>query len=201
MRLRSVLVVFVTLLLVPCAPAAAQHTAHDANAAPADSGMPLFRSALGPFTRDAGSRSRDAQAYFDQGFQLMYSFAPEEAVKSFREAQRRDPSCGMCFWGEAWARGAYLNGPMDSAGAPAAYTTAQRAKTLSGSLARAAAMRTPESTNVSIAVCVIKLDATPSFGEFLVKFLPGREHARIILLRRNDLVSGREIKSVLHDLQ
>ena len=133
MRFRFALPI-VLLLASPLA-VRAQHAAHDA-ASPSDSVMPLFRSALGPFTRDAGARSRDAQAYFDQGFQLMYSFAPEEAVKSFREAQRRDPSCAMCFWGEAWARGAYLNGPMDSAGAPAAYAAAQRAKALSGSVTR-----------------------------------------------------------------
>ena len=137
MRSCRTLSALAALLLAPGASALAQqHTGHNAVPAPADSGMPLFRSALGPFTRDAGTRSTDAQAYFDQGFQLMYSFAPEEAVKSFREAQRRDPSCAMCYWGEAWARGAYLNGPMDSAGAPAAYAAAQRARSLASTLSR-----------------------------------------------------------------
>jgi tetratricopeptide (TPR) repeat protein len=126
-----------TVTLTPVMAVGAQHAGHDGSAAPADSIMPLYRAALGPFTRDAGSGSPDAQAYFDQGFQLMYSFAPEEAVKSFREAQRRDSSCAMCFWGEAWARGAYLNGPMDSAGAPAAYAAVQRA------LSRASTLRRP----------------------------------------------------------
>jgi tetratricopeptide (TPR) repeat protein len=125
------------VLFAPIAPAAAQHAGHDGGA-PADSVMPLYRAALGPFTRDAGARGREAQAYFDQGFQLMYSFAPEEAVKSFREAQRRDSTCAMCFWGEAWARGAYLNGPMDSAGAADAYAAAQRARALASSRARPA---------------------------------------------------------------
>jgi tetratricopeptide (TPR) repeat protein len=62
--------------------------------------------------------------------QLLYSFAPEEAVESFREAQRRDSSCAMCFWGEAWARGAYLTGPMNADGAPAAYAAILRAREL-----------------------------------------------------------------------
>jgi tetratricopeptide (TPR) repeat protein len=133
----SVRVSLIALLVaIPAVSAHAQHAGHDAAPAPADSGMPLYRAALGPFSREAGSRSREAQAYFDQGFQLMYSFAPEEAVKSFREAQRRDSTCAMCFWGEAWARGAYLNGPMDSAGAPAAYAAAQRALSLASSLRR-----------------------------------------------------------------
>jgi tetratricopeptide (TPR) repeat protein len=132
---RTIIGAMAALAFLPLAPISAQHAGHDATA-PADSGMPLYRSALGPFTRTAGSSSRDAQAYFDQGFQLMYSFAPEEAVKSFREAQRRDSSCAMCFWGEAWARGAYLNGPMDSAGAPAAYAAAQRALSLAPTVKR-----------------------------------------------------------------
>jgi hypothetical protein len=133
---RFLLAALSALLVMSPAPLRAQHAAHDVPGAPPDSGMPLYRSALGPFSRDAGSRSKDAQAYFDQGFQLMYSFAPDEAVKSFREAQRRDSSCAMCFWGEAWSRGAYLNGPMDSAGAPAAYAAVQRARALAPTVPR-----------------------------------------------------------------
>ena len=136
MSMRFHVATLLAALLAPLAPAAAQHAGHEPSAAAVDSGMPLYRTALGPFTRGAGTRSRDAQAYFDQGFQLMYSFAPDEAVRSFREAQRRDSSCAMCFWGEAWARGAYLNGPMDSAGAPAAYAAVQRARALASTLAR-----------------------------------------------------------------
>ena len=89
--------------------------------------MPLYREALGPFTRNSGSASRDAQSYFDQGMQLMYSFAQPEAVRSFRESQRRDSTCAACYWGEAWSRGAYLNERMDSAGGTAAYVAAQNA--------------------------------------------------------------------------
>ncbi len=114
---------------------AAQHSEHSAAGAqlpaPAtstvDSTMPLYREALGPFTRSAGRTTRDAQSYFDQGMQLMYAFAQSEAVRSFREATRRDPACAACFWGEAWARGAYLNSPMDSAGGAEAYRAAQNA--------------------------------------------------------------------------
>jgi tetratricopeptide (TPR) repeat protein len=138
---RPVTRALIAFLLAPCAPLGAQHAGHDAPvAAPAaapvaataaaDSGMPLHRDALGPFSRRVATASPDAQAYFDQGFQLMYAFAQRQAVRSFREAQRRDSTCAMCFWGEAWARGAYLNEPMDSAGAPAAYAAIQRARAL-----------------------------------------------------------------------
>ena len=40
---------------------------------------------------------------------MMYAFAKPEAVRSFREAWKRDPNCAICYWGEAWAWGSYLN--------------------------------------------------------------------------------------------
>lgn len=101
-----------------------------------DSAILLYREALGPFTRNAGSASRDAQSYFDQGMQLMYSFAQPEAVRSFRESQRRDSACAACYWGEAWSRGAYLNVRMDSAGGAAAYAAAQNALRFSAKTSR-----------------------------------------------------------------
>ncbi len=89
--------------------------------------MRLYSIGLGTFTRAISSTNPDAQAYFNQGFQMMYAFAKPEAIASFREARRRDPSCAICFWGEAWAYGPYLNGPMAPADGPAAYAAAQRA--------------------------------------------------------------------------
>jgi len=40
----------------------------------------------------------EAQAYFDQGFQLMYAFGKLDAARSFREAEKRDPDCAICYW-------------------------------------------------------------------------------------------------------
>jgi hypothetical protein len=71
-----------------------------------------------------------AQRYFDQGLRLYYAFNHAEAIRSFREAQRRDPSCAMCFWGEALAWGPNINLPMDSASGVAAHTAIQRARAL-----------------------------------------------------------------------
>lgn len=56
-----------------------------------------------------------AQRYFDQGLALAYGFNHAGAIASFREAQRLDPSCAMCFWGEALAYGPNINAPMDPA--------------------------------------------------------------------------------------
>ena len=117
------------LVLMP-ARAASQHT-HDV---PMPSGfdqpMRLYEVGLGTFSRRVTTSSREAQQFFDQGIQLLYAFAPDEAARSFREAWKRDPNCAMCYFGEAWAWGPYLNGDMAPDDAPRAHAAARRAKTL-----------------------------------------------------------------------
>jgi tetratricopeptide (TPR) repeat protein len=90
----------------------------------------IFKTGLGTFTKPISSTNTEAQAFFDQGFQMMYSFAKPEAVRSFREAWRRDPACAICYWGEAWAWGSYLNAPMSADEAPHAYAAVQQALSL-----------------------------------------------------------------------
>jgi len=92
-----------------------------------------FFSALGSFTRPITTEVHHAQAYFDQGVQMLFAFTPADAVRSFQEAQRQDPLCAMCFWGEAWARGPYLNGGMSANAAPLAHAAAREALRLSSS--------------------------------------------------------------------
>ncbi len=95
-----------------------------------DQPIPIYTSALGTFARPISSASTEAQQYFDQGFQLMYAFAKVDAARSFREAQKHDQECAICYWGEAWAWGSYLNGPMRVDEAPRAYAAIQKALTL-----------------------------------------------------------------------
>ena len=52
------------------------------------------------------------QRYFDQGMGFAYGFNHAAAIASFREGQRLDPSCAMCFWGEALAHGPNINAPI-----------------------------------------------------------------------------------------
>ena len=61
------------------------------------------------------TRSPEAQRYFSQGVAFSYGFNHAAAIASFREAQRLDPRCAMCWWGEAFARGPNINAPMDAA--------------------------------------------------------------------------------------
>ena len=72
-------------------PAAAQQSQTNPSATPSypasfTEPMPLHTAGLGSFTRPISSANREAQAYFDQGFQMMYAFAKEDAARSFREA-------------------------------------------------------------------------------------------------------------------
>ncbi len=68
--------------------------------------------------------------YFNQGLMLSYGFNHAGAVRSFREAQRRDPDCAMCWWGEAVALGPNINAPMDERDRDAALAALDRAMAL-----------------------------------------------------------------------
>jgi tetratricopeptide (TPR) repeat protein len=91
--------------------------------------IPLYGN-LGPHTRSITTASPLAQAYFDQAKQLTFAYGHPEALPSFREAQRQDPQCAMCYWGEAWAQGPYLNSSMDEDEGRAAYAAIQKAMEL-----------------------------------------------------------------------
>ena len=92
-----------------------------------DEPMPLISEALGEHEFEISSDNADAQAFFNQGFQLMYAFAKQDAARSFRQSHLEDPDCAICYWGEAWAWGSYLNGAMTTAESPRAYFALQEA--------------------------------------------------------------------------
>ena len=92
--------------------------------------IPLYKVGLGPFKRPISSTNAEAQAFFDQGMQMEFAFDKVDAVRSFREAWKRDPDCAICYWGEAWAWGSYLNAPMSLEESPHAYAAAQKAVSL-----------------------------------------------------------------------
>ena len=100
-------------------------------AAPASEGkaIPLFPDlATSPFPV---STSKDqARRYFSQGLLLTYGFNHAGAVRSFREAQRLDGDCAMCWWGEAVALGPNINAPMDQRDREAALGAMDRAMAL-----------------------------------------------------------------------
>ena len=126
-------VVFVVIMAAAAAPPSAQvprppvqRPLYDRYTEP----ITLYQTGLGTFARTISSSNAEAQAFFNQGFQMMWSFAKPEAVRSFRESWKRDPDCAICYWGEAWAWGSYLNSPMSAEEAPHAYTAIQKARAL-----------------------------------------------------------------------
>src|SRR5262245_1699361 len=85
----------------------------------ADTDPPVW-DGLGSLSYKVTTSSPAAQVYFDQGLRLTYAFNHEEAQRAFRKAQKLDPDCAMCFWGEALVLGPNINMPMvEEAVAPA----------------------------------------------------------------------------------
>ncbi len=74
--------------------------------------------------------SPEAQAWFDYGMALAHAFNHEQATAAFKEAQRRDPTCAMCVWGESWSRGPTINFGIDPAAMKAAVDLADKAAVL-----------------------------------------------------------------------
>jgi tetratricopeptide (TPR) repeat protein len=104
-----------------------------ASSAPAfaDTEPPLWPG-LGPITYKITTVNERAQAYFDQGLRLAYAFNHGEAQRAFRMAQKLDPDCAMCFWGEALVLGPNINLPMQEDAVAPAFAAAQKAKALAG---------------------------------------------------------------------
>ena len=104
-----------------------------ASSAPAfaDTEPPLW-AGLGSITYKITTANERAQAYFDQGLRLAYAFNHGEAQRAFRMAQKLDPDCAMCFWGEALVLGPNINLPMQEDAVAPAYAAAQKAKALAG---------------------------------------------------------------------
>ena len=64
---------------------------------------------LGDFNHPITTDDPWVQRYFNQGMTMAAGFNHAEAVRAFKAAQRLDPDCGMCFWGEALASGPNIN--------------------------------------------------------------------------------------------
>jgi tetratricopeptide (TPR) repeat protein len=95
----------------------------------ADTEPPMW-AGLGAITYKITTANERAQAYFDQGLRLAYAFNHSEAQRAFRMAQKLDPDCAMCFWGEALVLGPNINLPMQEDAIAPAFAAAQKAKAL-----------------------------------------------------------------------
>ena len=111
----------------------------------------LMPQALGTYEWKVSTGNTEAQAFFNQGMQLRWAYNMPESVASMVRAGELDPSCAMCFWGEAFSRGSFLNGAMSAEQALAARIDIQQANQLKANssaveraLIEAALVRYPE---------------------------------------------------------
>jgi tetratricopeptide (TPR) repeat protein len=96
---------------------------------------PLYRD-LGSLAYPVSTKSAKAQQYFRQGLTFAFAFNHAEAQRAFQAAQKLDPDCALCYWGEAFVLGPNINVPMSpEANAPALAALAK---------ARAAGSATPK---------------------------------------------------------
>jgi len=96
---------------------------------------------LGDLSWPVTTEDPRAQGYFDQGLRLAYAFNHAEARRAFRAAQRLDPDCALCYWGEALVLGPNINTPMaDGALAPALAAMARAQAAAGGATAREQAL-------------------------------------------------------------
>ena len=79
---------------------------------PALDQAPKLYGNLGKLTVPISSKKPKVQAWFDQGVILAFGFNHAEAQRAFREAQKIDPECAICYWAESLILGPNINVPM-----------------------------------------------------------------------------------------
>lgn len=91
-------------------------------------GSPQLFDGMGSHARRVTTSSAEAQHYFDQGLNWLYSFNHDEAVRSFTKAAELDPGCAMSWWGVSYAQGPNYNDPVMSPNrSAAAFEALQKA--------------------------------------------------------------------------
>ena len=82
---------------------------------------------LGDLSWPVTTDSEVAQKYFDQGMRWAWAFNHSGAQRAFQEAQRQDPDCAMCYWGEAFVLGPNTNAAMEAKNNAPALTAINKA--------------------------------------------------------------------------
>jgi tetratricopeptide (TPR) repeat protein len=158
---------------------------------PADS-VPLYTN-LGNHRHPITTTVPRAQDFFNQGIRLVFGFNHGEAIRAFKEAQRLDPACAMCFWGEALAYGPHVNAPMDSAGAVAAWAALERAVAL--------APKAPPAERAYIRALQARYAATPPASRAALDSAYAIAMGRLVAEYPNDLDAATLYAESLMDLR
>ena len=142
--MRTVIVAFsfALLLFSPVVAHEREGSSASTPAAPCgpDAWLPYFGDFLNPAVIEPGlggvhyavsTKSAEAQKWFDQGLNLLYGFAHEDAIRSFNVALRYDPGLAMAYWGIAYAYGANINLGLDTHRGKLAWDALRSAERLS----------------------------------------------------------------------
>ncbi|MGH8071865.1 MAG: tetratricopeptide repeat protein [Candidatus Entotheonellia bacterium] len=126
---RPIAAVLLSGVVMACGALAQEPASSQLMPAEAGTAVPLYDN-LGDLTYPITTNNKLAQRYFDQGLRLTYAFNHAEALRAFRQAQRLDSDCAMCYWGEAFVLGPNINAPMDEAAGNPAVTAITKAQAL-----------------------------------------------------------------------
>src|SRR6476660_3634905 len=129
--MRALLITFTAALtLAACGSTPAEKPLAPPAASPAVQ-SPALMPGVGTHHHAIATTSADAQRFFDQGFDLVFGFNHEEAVRSFKRAAELDPKAAMPQWGIAWALGPNYNLDVDDERARQANAAIAQALALS----------------------------------------------------------------------
>jgi tetratricopeptide (TPR) repeat protein len=78
--------------------------------------VPQKMTGIGTVHMDITTATPEAQAWFNQGLNLLHDFWDYESAKAFEQAIRIDPQCAMCYWGLYRAESYYHSTAPDDAG-------------------------------------------------------------------------------------
>ncbi len=120
-----------TITFAACGTPVPEKAAAPAAPAAAQSQAPPFMPGMGNHHHAIATASPEAQRYVDQGFNLVFGFNHEEAVRSFKRAAELDPKAAMPHWGIAWALGPNYNLDVDDDRAKQANAAIKQALALS----------------------------------------------------------------------
>lgn len=157
--------------------------------------IPQKRASIGNAHIAISTTSVEAQAWFDQGLNLLHDFWHIEAYRVFKEVIKADPTCAMGYWGIAMCQPGF--GGDDNSTWEKAIDKAKSLQSNSSQFEQALI----GATEVLVKQGVNK--AAPIFKELIAKY-PNEPEAvafTSIILRQNvrvgDTASSDEVKSLL----
>ncbi len=109
----------------------AEMSAASSTPAFADTEPPLW-AGLGSVTYKITTANETRPGLFRSGPAARLCVQSRRGAARFRMAQKLDPDCAMCAWGEALVLGPNINLPMAEDAVAPAYAAAQKAKALAG---------------------------------------------------------------------